>query len=408
MGYFKDALRGVGWMTGLRGMTRLIAFVKIAVLARLLGPVEFGIFGIASLVLAFLEILSETGINAFLIQQKEDIKKYLNTAWTVSIIRGVLITFAIYIFSSPVSEFFGSPASKNLLRLISLVPLLRGFINPAIVRFQKELEFNKEFIIRIVVFTFNALVTIGLAFVIKNATSLAWGLIGAAILELFLSWIFIGPRPRISFEPEKIRKIVKKGKWITLSGIFSYIFRQGDDIVIGKLLSTYSLGLYQVAYKISTLPINEGGEVVLKVAFPVYTKIAGDGERLKKAYLKVLAISSLFFVLFGVILFLFSEPLVLFLLGSKWVEIIPVVKVLVFYGVVRAISGSSSALFLSVEKQKYTAFATFIGALGLVITIVPFVGKWGILGAGYSALFSWFLAVPFIMYFVNKVFKNDD
>jgi lipopolysaccharide exporter len=87
MGYFRNAVKGVVWMASLRGSTRAIAYVKIAILARLLGPEEFGIFGIASLVLALLEILTETGINAYLIQEEGKIKKYLNTAWVVSIIR---------------------------------------------------------------------------------------------------------------------------------------------------------------------------------------------------------------------------------------------------------------------------------------------------------------------------------
>ena len=137
MGYFKDTLKGVSWMGGLRATTRLFAFIKIAILARILSPSQFGLFGIALLILSLLETLTETGINIFLIQEKEELEKYNDTAWFVSIIRGALISGLIFIFAKLIVIFFRSPDAYSLLLLISLVPLLRGFINPAIVKYQK-------------------------------------------------------------------------------------------------------------------------------------------------------------------------------------------------------------------------------------------------------------------------------
>ena len=80
MGYTNKAIKGISWMSAFRGITRIMAFAKIAVLARVLTPSQFGVFGIASLVLVFLEVLTETGINVFLIQSQKDINKYINSA----------------------------------------------------------------------------------------------------------------------------------------------------------------------------------------------------------------------------------------------------------------------------------------------------------------------------------------
>ena len=130
MGYLKDTIKGVSWMAALRGATRITAFIKIAVLARLRTSLEFGIFGIASFVLAFLEIITETGINIFFIQEKAGLEKYNNTAWVVSIARGILISLMLLISTPFVSLFFRTPVSRTILLLISLVPFIRGFINP--------------------------------------------------------------------------------------------------------------------------------------------------------------------------------------------------------------------------------------------------------------------------------------
>ena len=91
MGYFKDTLKGLSWMGALRGAGRLMAVIRIAVLARLLAPQQFGLFAIASLAIALLEMLTETGINVFFIQEKDRVKTYLDTAWMISIVRGFVI-----------------------------------------------------------------------------------------------------------------------------------------------------------------------------------------------------------------------------------------------------------------------------------------------------------------------------
>ncbi len=100
MGYYKQALNGISWMGLLRIFTRSLALIKIAVLARILLPAQFGIYGIATLVLGLLEMLTETGINIFLIQQKEKVDEYVDSAWVVSIIRGFIIGVSIFILSN--------------------------------------------------------------------------------------------------------------------------------------------------------------------------------------------------------------------------------------------------------------------------------------------------------------------
>lgn len=148
MGYTKNTVFGFSWMSGYRVITRIIAIVRTGILARLLFPDQFGAFGIAALVLSFLEIMTETGINMFLIQEGKDIDKYLNTAWVISIIRGTIISTTIFLLAKPISIFFNSPSSYELLILISLVPFIKGFINPYVVKFQIDLAFNKEFLYR--------------------------------------------------------------------------------------------------------------------------------------------------------------------------------------------------------------------------------------------------------------------
>ena len=393
-------------MGALRFSMRAIGFVRIAILARILIPSQFGVFGVASLTLAFLEMLTETGINVFLIQKEGKLKEYLDTAWVVSIARGALIASLLFLFSPLISSFFNSPESVSVLRFMSLIPLLRGFINPAIVRYQQELQFNKEFILRLFSFLADTLVAIAFAFITRSAISLVWGLIAGVLVEIIISFVFLKPLPILKFESGKIKKVVSRGKWVTLAGIFDYFFNHGDDIVVGRLLDTFSLGLYQVAYRISTLPITEVADVFNKVAFPVYVNISGDLERLKKAYIKTTLTVAAIAIPVGLVFYLFPNLVVELILGPNWAQAAQVLRVLAVFGVVRAISGPSLSLYLSVKKQEYVTGYTLLSILGLAVTIIPLVKSYGIVGAGISANVGLFVSLPLMVYYSTKIFTK--
>ena len=340
-------------MGGLRGATRAIAFIKILILARILAPNEFGLFGIAMLFLSLLEIISETGVNIFLIQEGDEIDSFLDTAWIVSIIRGTLIALVLFLLSPVISHFFNSPQSLNIMYAISIVPLIKGFINPSIVKFQKNLLFAREFIYRLIIYFLDALVAILVALATHSAISLVYGLLAGAVFEVFASHLLVKPGPKLRFVKDKLKLIIKRGKWVTFAGVFNYLFENIDDAVVGRLLNTTYLGTYQMAYKVSSLPMTEVSDVIQKVTFPVYSKMADDKERLKKAFIKSLLATTLVVLPIGIILFFFPEEVVLILLGPKWLSVVPVIKVLSFFGVVRAITETTYPLFLSLKKQTY-------------------------------------------------------
>lgn len=406
MGYFKDTIKGISWTGALRGFNRGIVFVKLAILARLLTPEQFGVFGIATLVLAFLEIITETGINIFLIQEKADLKKYVNTAWIVSIARGFLITIFLFLLSPVISSFFNSPASYQLLLLISLVPLIRGFVNPAIVKYQKDLNFSKEFLFRFSIYFIDAFAAIIIALKTHSPLALVLGMITAAIFEVIFSHLFIKPMPKFKFEFEKVKRVVNRGKWLTAAGLFNYLFVNVDDAVVGRLMNTASLGLYQMVYKISSLPLTEVSDVVQRVTFPVYVKIADDRLRLKRAFIKSMSATAILILPLGIALLIFPSQIVQILLGERWLATVPVVRIMSFFGVIRALTISSYSLFLALKKQEYVSLITLVGIVGLGVSIVPLVNKYGITGAGFSALIGSIVSVPVVAYYLNKVFQK--
>src|SRR3972149_8906795 len=111
MGYLKTTVSAVSWSMSTRWVLRGLSFLRLAILARILLPAQCGVFGIATLVLGLLEILTETWINIFLVQEEGEIDKFVDTAWIISIIRGFMIFFLVYLSSGFISAFFNSPDS---------------------------------------------------------------------------------------------------------------------------------------------------------------------------------------------------------------------------------------------------------------------------------------------------------
>lgn len=405
MGYTKSAITGVTWISAYRIFSRLISFLKLAVIARILSPFDFGIFGIAALIVSLFDILTETGINVLLIQAKEDIKKYIDSAWVVSIVRGILLFFIILLTAPLVARFFNTPQALGIIMLISFVPLIKGFINPAEVIFQKDLKFKYEFLFRSSIFFIDALTAIVLIIITKSIYGLIIGLLVGALFEMVVSFIVFKPTPKFKIHKSYFRKIFHRGKWITANGILNYFGENGDNIVVGKFLGTSSLGFYQMAYKISILPISEVSDVINRVVFPVYSKIGNDINRLRKAFFKTTSLILFSSFVIGIIIFLFPKEIILIILGNKWISAAPVLQVLSLYGVLRSINVSLSSLFLAVNKQEYITFMSIPRAVVLLLTIYPLVLIYGIIGAGYSALLSVLVEIPFSIYFSYKILK---
>lgn len=403
MGYTGQAIKGITWLGGVRFATRLLSFVRTLVIARVLSPYQFGLFGIATLVLVFVEIMTETGVNIFLIQNRKLLEDYIDTSWIVSIIRGLLISLMIIIFAPLVSSFFKTPTT-SLLFLIAIVPLCRGFINPSVVKFQKELQFSKEFIYRTLTFLVEVMASIIFILTTRLVEGLIWGMIAGAIFEVILSFIIISPRPKLNFKLDLFKEVIGFGKWITASTIFNYFYQHGDDMAVGRLLGAGSLGVYDMGYRISLIPLTDVADVMFRVTFPVYVKISEDLHRLRRAYFRSLGFVMLVVFPVGLILFLFPRELITLVLGAKWLAVAPVLKVLAIFSVVRAISVFSSSIFLSLEKQNIVTLISLVGLVGLGITIVPFVLMWGISGAAISALFGTSITLPVIFYNIYKIF----
>jgi len=376
------------WLFALRIISRGLGFIRTIVIARLLAPKDFGLFGIALLSISAVEIFSRTGFQTALIQKKENTEYYLNTAWTVSALRAIILFFLMYISAPLIAALFNSPQANSVIKVIAISTLLSGFSNIAIVFFQKELEFHKQFIYDISGSLIELAVAITLAFILQNVWALVWGLLSSSFIRFVLSYALHPYRPHFELDKEKFRDLFTFGKWILGSGILAFLVTQGDDIFAGKMLGVTALGLYQMAFTLSNLPTTEITHVISQVTFPTYSKLQDDIPRLRKAYLKVLQLTAfLSFPLAGGI-FLFAPDFVKIFMGDKWIPMVPALRVLVFAGLFRSLLATTGPILHAIGKPKVDTTWQMIRLFILSLSIYPLTLRWGISGTSTAVLLS--------------------
>lgn len=387
-------LRGLGWAGALRGFVKVLALVKLVVLARVLTPEAFGQFGIAVLALSFFETLTETGVNQVLIYSDRKLEDLLDSAWIVSIVRGVAIAILIGLSAYPLSWYFHDSRVVPLVLLIAVAPLLRGFVNPMIVTFVKELDFRREFYFR----SASAIVDVTAAVTIGVLTHSPAAFVGALLLsatsDLILSFAFTTIRPRFRFLSNYLREIVGYGKWVTISGIAYWIADQLDDFVVGRIYGTTSLGIYQAGYKIATLPVTEISGTVNQVAFPTLSKVREDRQKLRHAFLVSALSSNAFGLTLAVIVGFFPGLIVNTFLGPAWEPVIPIVRILALFGALRTAESSFQPLFLATGKPNIPSMGNVIKVITLVLGLMLW-GRLGLTGVSRAALFSVTFTVPY-------------
>lgn len=391
----KKSFEGAFWFGGLRIVIKLFSLVKLVIAARILTPAEIGWFGMIMLPYGLAEVMTESGINQALVQTKKDVKSYLSSAWLAFILRGLLISLALWLIAPFISGFFQADLTLGL-RLVALTPLIKGFVNPAVILFRKYVNYPKEFYFQATASVSESVATIILVLVLKSFIALPLGVIVGGLASLILSFALTQIyRAKVSFS--KLKELYAYGKWVTAGTLLSYVNDQGDDLLVGKVLGASSLGFYQTAYKISNLPTTQGAGLVYQIIFPLFAQIQSDLVRLKRGLIKALLVTGILSLGFAAAVWL-SAPLVIrILLGEQWLTMVPVLNVLLLFGVLRPPISVGAALFDARGEPKVAMQMNLIKLIALLLLIWPLTKNLGIVGTAWAVVLGQTAVYPFFI-----------
>ena len=406
---FRRAVRGGYWILALQIVTQLLALGKTVLLARLLIKVDMGLLGVALLATDTLKTFSNTGFNTALVQRRDDIRSYLDTAWSIHVIRGVLL-FIVLFAAAPVLASIKVPTDKaatavSIIRAMACVFLLSGFSNIGQVYFTKELDFRRVFIWRTACVLVDIIVAVILLLILRSVWAYVWGRLAACVTSVALSYLLHPHRPRFSIDLQKAREMWRYGRWISVMTILVFLVTSGDDYFVWGYLGVASLAVYQMAYRFSNLPAAQATAVLTQIAFPAFSKLQGDLPRLREAYLKVLSVTSfLALPLAGGIIVLASEFVHVFL-TDKWSAVSPVLQVLTIKGALRATGGIRGTIFQATGRPDVMTRLQLARVIWLVVLIYPLTAGWGLVGTAWAITIGGLAVLPFELHRIAKILR---
>jgi O-antigen/teichoic acid export membrane protein len=389
--------RGVAWFYVLSLSSRLIGLAQSVLVARFLSPTDFGVMGVALLVLSFLEMIATTGYNQALIQKKEDISDYLDTAWVVTAIRGLVLGGIVYLCAPFAAAFFQEPRAVSILRLMALSPILNGLLSPGLVVLNKDLHFKRLVMFEAARSILGATVAVLSAVLFRSVWALAVAsLVNSAVLSLG-SFLIHPYRPGLGFRWRKARELWSFGKWVLGSKALHYLFNDGDDWVAGRLLGSTALGFYQTAYRLGCAPMSEITAVFSKVTFPTFAKLQDDTEKLRRAYLRILQVIMFASTPLAIGILLVARDGVELFLGQKWLPMVASLQILVCWGWIRSFRATTGPVFLAQGRPDVVAKLTAFKVAILAALIVPLSSRWDIVGTSWAVVIAAVLEIPLLV-----------
>jgi len=394
---YDRVVKGGAWVFSLRMIQQILGIVRLLILARILAPHDFGLMGIALITMSTLETFSQTGFQSALIQKKENIDAYLNTAWTYLMIRGISLCGLLYLAAPHAAVFFSASEAEAIMKVLGLSVMIQSCQNIGIIYFRKELQFNKQFLYEFCGTVSDFIVAISAALILRNVWALVLGVMVRSIVTSVMSYYIHPFRPRFSFDRAKARELFGFGKWVFGSGILVFLLTQGDDIFVGKMLGVAALGFYQMAYKISNMPATEITRVISSVTFPAYSVIQRNHERLREAYLNVFKVSAYLSIPVAAFIFCLAPDITHTFFGEKWVPMIPAMMILAWWGVIRGLVGSISPVFYAIGRPDLVTKMQFWQTILLCALVYPLTHYWNITGTATAVLVS-----ALVMFFIRS------
>jgi O-antigen/teichoic acid export membrane protein len=382
-------VRGGAWLGAHYGLRQVLNFFRIIIVARVVTPADVGVIGMAALAITLVRVFTETGLQQAVIHGRDESRDTLDTAWAVLLVRNSVIAIVLAAGAGAVAGFFSEPRAEGVVRVVSVVLLLEGLTNIAVVLFQKRLDFRLQALYLGGGDIFEFIVTVALALWLRNVWALAFGWIAGALARAVLSYVAEPRRPRFYMNRAILASLFGYGKWLTASSILLYILLNGDNLVVGRFMGTAALGFYQIAYTVSNVPATAISHVISGVLFPAYASMQGDIPRLSRVYLRSLRMTALLSAPLSALIAALAGVFVPVLLGEKWAASIPIMQVLALFGLMRAFGATTGSVFLAIGRPDIRTFIQTFQVIIFAAVLYPMAKAWGMVGvAGAVTVYS--------------------
>jgi PST family polysaccharide transporter len=357
--------RGVALSASGVALVQAISIVQTLVLGRILGPEEVGVYTAGSVLMGFVMIVAEGTLSQALIQREHDIEDAATTAFVATVASGLLLALAALAVAPLIGALFHSQRVGLIAAASSGLMLLHSFSTVPDAMMQRAFQFTRRIVIGPVMCTTFAVVAIVFAAMGFGAWAMVIGSYASMIVWVTLSWSLSRWRPfrgRVSFRTW--REMARFSYPVAVEGLAERVRESLEAAIVGRVLGTAALGQFRYAFRIGSLPAGAIIQSCSFVLFPAFSRISGDRQRLRHAFLRAL--------------------------GWLWFAALPIAALMI-------LEGEQLVVLLLGEQWRPAGVATeAMSGLGLGLAVLSVAAE-AIKGAGKSALLMWLAAVHLVV-----------
>lgn len=391
-------VKGLGWSSVDSIASQGFSFIVGIVLARLLSPEEFGVIGIAMILITLFDKIVDCGFSNALIRKQDTQEVDYNTTFIFNLVLSGFLYLICFLSAPLVASFFHNEILIKVVRWISLVLIINAFAIIQRTRLVKNIDFKTQAKVSVTASITSGCIGIALAYCGCGVWSLVGMQLSRQLCNTTLLWFFNKWAPKFEFSYSSFKQLFSYGGKLMLSGIIDTLCSELTVIFVGRIYTPATLGQYSRAKQFTGIFTSNLSTVVERVTYPVLSNIQDNKVQLIANYKKIIRTLMLIVGVGTAFMAACAKSIVLILIGPKWIESILYMQLISFVlitvplknfnlNLLQVYGRSDYILILSVIKRVIEVGAVFLGFIGMEWMIIGFAVA-GIIGFLLNAYFT--------------------
>lgn len=381
---------------------RSIHFIVGIILARLLVPEMFGLLAMLMIIIVLCEVLMDSGFGAALIQ-KHNIDDYdICSTFYFNIAIGILTGLLLFISAPIIAAFYNQPLISPMARVMSFMLVIDalGIVQANLL--VRNMQFKARAKITFTAHLLAGAIGIVMAFGGLGVWSLVVQQLAASTVRTSCFWFFCNWKPKLLFSVNSLRVMLKFSLSILATSLLSRITESTYYLIIGKLFSAYDLGIFSRSQQLQGFASGTLSMIIGRVTFSTFSKMQHKPDEFRNVAQKTLTLVA--FILFPIMAGIASvaEPLVIFLLTSKWSDTIPCIQLLCISGVLQSFDWIRQRIIHAAGRPDLTLKAEVISKI-ILFFLIAFSWRWGLYGIIAAIIFASLISFSINLRYLAKV-----
>lgn len=331
MSSLKDkTVKGVIWSSIDRFSAQGIQFVFSILIARLLLPEDYGVIAMLGIFMAVSQTFIDSGFGSALIRKIDRTETDFSTVFYFNIAVASVFYVILFFCAPAIANFYDTPLLEPVTKVVALNLIINSLSGIHNAKLSIAIDFKSRAKISIITTLLTGAVGLWMAYAGYGVWALVVQNLFSSVLRTVMLWIIVKWHPQLVFSWKSFKELFSFGSKLLASALLDTLYNNIYTLVIGKVFSPSTLGVYSKASALAEFPSSNITGVLQGVTFPVLSTIQNEEERLADAYKRFLKLSA--FVVFPLMVGLsaVANPFIRLVLTDKWEGAIILLQIICF------------------------------------------------------------------------------